>query len=161
MDTNRKRNTAAFSFMAWASFIAAFLAMFIGIYTLEESLSVKGYYAVSALFLTMSAFVLQKVVRDNMEDGHSSRKRNTAAFTFMAWSAFVCALLAMFVGIVNLQQPLSVQGYYAVTALFLTMSSFVLQKTVRDNNEDGSWNAAALEDSIEQKEARSTDIFAQ
>ncbi|MBD0382533.1 hypothetical protein ICC18_20655 [Paenibacillus sp. WST5] len=141
MFTNRKRNTTAFTFMAWASFIGAFLAMFIGIYTLEEALSVKGYYAVCALFLTMSAFVLQKVVRDNMEDGYGSRKRNTTAFTFLAWSSFALALLGMFIGIINLQQPLSVKGYYAVTALFLTMSSFVLQKTIRDNHEDDALQA--------------------
>ncbi|WP_240344041.1 YiaA/YiaB family inner membrane protein [Paenibacillus sp. SYP-B3998] len=84
----------------------------------------------------MSSFVLQKVVRDNLEDGYGSRKRNTSAFTFMAWSSFSLALIGMFIGIINLEQPLSVKGYYAVTALFLTMSSFVLQKTVRDNNED-------------------------
>nr|WP_274318792.1 YiaA/YiaB family inner membrane protein [Paenibacillus qinlingensis] len=136
MMNQRKRNTTAFTFMAWASFIGAFVAMFIGIYTLEESLSVKGYFAVCALFLTMSAFVLQKVIRDNLEDGYESRKRNTSAFTFLAWSSFALALLGMFIGIINLEQLLSVKGYYAVTALFLTMSSFVLQKTVRDNNDD-------------------------
>nr|WP_312886231.1 YiaA/YiaB family inner membrane protein [Paenibacillus plantarum] len=54
----------------------------------------------------------------------------------MAWSSFALALLGMFIGIINLDQILSVKGYYAVTALFLTMSSFVLQKTVRDNNDD-------------------------
>ncbi|WP_268796025.1 YiaA/YiaB family inner membrane protein [Paenibacillus sp. Soil787] len=54
----------------------------------------------------------------------------------MAWSSFALALLGMFIGIINLEQLLSVKGYYAVTALFLTMSSFVLQKTVRDNNDD-------------------------
>ncbi|MEB4798059.1 YiaA/YiaB family inner membrane protein [Paenibacillus chondroitinus] len=137
----RKRNTTAFTFMAWASFIGAFLAMFIGIYTLEESLSVKGYFAVCALFLTMSAFVLQKVIRDNLEDSYDSRKRNTSAFTFLAWSSFALALLGMFIGIINLEQLLSVKGYYAVTALFLTMSSFVLQKTVRDNNDDAPLQA--------------------
>ncbi|MGO4271998.1 YiaA/YiaB family inner membrane protein [Paenibacillus sp. TAF58] len=71
-----------------------------------------------------------------MEDGYGSRKRNTSAFTFLAWSSFALALLGMFIGIINLEQLLSVKGYYAVTALFLTMSSFVLQKTVRDNNDD-------------------------
>ncbi|WP_235941404.1 YiaA/YiaB family inner membrane protein [Paenibacillus puerhi] len=76
-------------------------------------------------------------MRDNQEDGEGeSRRRNTGAFTFLSWTAFGTALLAMFIGIFNLNQPLSVQGYYAVTALFLTMSSFVLQKTVRDNKED-------------------------
>ncbi len=136
MFTKGKRNTSAFTFMAWASFIGAFLAMFIGIYTLDEVLSVKGYYAVTALFLTMSSFVLQKVVRDNMEDSNNGRKRNTPSFTFLAWSSFGLALLGMFIGIINLEEPLSVKGYYAVTALFLTMSSFVLQKTIRDNTED-------------------------
>jgi hypothetical protein len=61
-------NTPAFTFLAWASFVLAFLAMFIGIYTLDASLPVKGYYVVSALFLTMSSFVLQKTIRDNQED---------------------------------------------------------------------------------------------
>lgn len=132
----RKRNTTAFSFMAWAAFASAFAAMFVGIYTLEEILSVKGYYAVAALYLTMASFVLQKTIRDNQDDGYSGKKRNTGAFTFLAWTAFATALLAMFIGIYNLDQPLSVQGYYAVCTLFLTMSSFVLQKTVRDNKED-------------------------
>lgn len=63
-----RRNTQAFTFMAWASFVLAFLAMFIGIYTLDASLPVKGYYAVTALFLVMSSFVLQKTIRDNQED---------------------------------------------------------------------------------------------
>ncbi|AEI41537.1 hypothetical protein KCX80_15930 [Paenibacillus mucilaginosus] len=137
----RKRNTSAFTFLAWTSFASALLAMFIGITTLEETLSVKGYYAVSALYLTMASFVLQKTVRDNQEDGAQARRRNTGAFTFLSWTAFSTALLAMFIGIVNLEQPLSVQGYYAVTALFLTMSSFVLQKTVRDNKEDSEMYA--------------------
>ncbi|WP_242310676.1 YiaA/YiaB family inner membrane protein, partial [Bacillus cereus group sp. BfR-BA-01524] len=40
----------------------------IGIYTLDETLSVKGYYLIGTLFLTMSCFVLQKTIRDNEED---------------------------------------------------------------------------------------------
>lgn len=140
-----RRNTAAFSFMAWASFACAFLAMFIGIYTLEESLSVKGYYAVAAMYLTMSAFVLQKTIRDNQDDAASGKRRTTVAFTFLSWVAFATSLAAIFIGITNLNQPLSVKGYYAVCTLFLTMSSFVLQKTVRDNKEDEEIRAAAYE----------------
>ncbi|MFT9848763.1 YiaA/YiaB family inner membrane protein [Aneurinibacillus sp. REN35] len=64
----RRRNTKAFTNMAWAAFILSFAAMFIGIYTLDAPLPVKGYYIVSALFLTMSSFVLQKTIRDNQED---------------------------------------------------------------------------------------------
>ncbi|MEK8128545.1 YiaA/YiaB family inner membrane protein [Paenibacillus filicis] len=79
-------------------------------------------------------------MRDNQDDAAEGRRRNTGAFTFLSWAAFATALIAMFIGIVNLNQPLSVQGFYAVTALFLTMSSFVLQKTVRDNKEDQDTN---------------------
>lgn len=64
----RRRNTQAFTFLAWVSFIAAVIAMYVGIYHLNESLSVKGYYAVTAAFLIMSSFVLQKTIRDNEED---------------------------------------------------------------------------------------------
>jgi hypothetical protein len=64
------------------------------------------------------------------------RRRNTSAFTFLAWVSFVAAVIAMYVGIYHLKEPLSVKGYYAVTAAFLIMSSFVLQKTIRDNEED-------------------------
>ncbi|NGQ94876.1 hypothetical protein G3578_06720 [Brevibacillus sp. SYP-B805] len=67
-----RRNTPAFTFLAWASFVLSFLAMFIGIYTLDASLPVKGYYVVSALFLTMSSFVLQKTIRDNQEDDRNA-----------------------------------------------------------------------------------------
>ncbi|TYR81778.1 hypothetical protein FZC66_08075 [Priestia megaterium] len=70
----RNRNTTAFTFLAWTAFITALLAMFIGIYTLKEPLSVKGYYAVGTLYLTMSAFVLQKTIRDNEEQKQNERR---------------------------------------------------------------------------------------
>jgi len=73
---NKKRNTPAFTFLAWASFVAAFAAMYIGIWTLEEPLSVKGYYAVTAMFLVMSSFVLQKTIRDNQEDSEQNMPSN-------------------------------------------------------------------------------------
>lgn len=125
-------NTTAFTFLAWASFILAFCAEYIGIYNLQEPLSVKGYYAVSAAFLIMSSFVLQKTIRDNQTE----ERRNTSAFTMLAWISFVAALISQYIGVYYLDQPLSVKGYYAVTAAFLVMSSFVLQKVIRDNHED-------------------------
>jgi hypothetical protein len=72
----RRRNTPAFTFLSWTSFVLAMFAMFIGIYTLDASLPVKGYYAVTALFLVMSAFVLQKTIRDNAEDDEKNGLNN-------------------------------------------------------------------------------------
>jgi hypothetical protein len=133
----RKRNTAAYTLMVWTSFAAAVIAEFVGLYTLEEPLSVQGYYAVTAILLIMSSFSLQKVIRDNQEDDFNGvKQRNTPAYTFLIWASFVLAAGFEFIGIVNLKQPLSVQGYYAVTGAFLIMSSFALQKTIRDNYED-------------------------
>lgn len=68
------------------------------------------------------------------------RRRNTQAFTFLAYAAFAAALLAEYIGIWYLEEPLSVKGYYAVTAAFLVMASIVLQKTIRDNQEDDDAN---------------------
>ena len=71
----RKRNTQAFTFLAWTSFVCALSGMLIGIYTLDETLSVKGYYLIGTLFLTMSSFVLQKTIRDNEEDNEHLPKK--------------------------------------------------------------------------------------
>ncbi|WP_274382333.1 MULTISPECIES: YiaA/YiaB family inner membrane protein [Paenibacillus] len=59
--------------MAWAGFILAVLAQYIGIYVLEEPLYVKGYYAIAGAFLIVACLVLQKTIRDNEEDSiHTS-----------------------------------------------------------------------------------------
>jgi uncharacterized membrane protein YiaA len=138
----KRRNTPAFTFMAWGAFSIASLFYFIGIWTLDQALSVQGYYAVCGVLIIICSFVLQKVVRDNEEDryireyDHTHRMRNTSAFTFMAWGGFCLAIMFEYIGLYNLQEPLYVKGYYAIGAAFLLVSCLVLQKTVRDNEED-------------------------
>lgn len=68
--------------------------------------------------------------------GRTMKRRNTQAFTFLAWTSFVCVLSGMLIGIYTLDETLSVKGYYLLGTLFLTMSCIVLQKTIRDNEED-------------------------
>ena len=149
MNFYRRRNTAAYTFMAWTAFVLAAGFEFVGIYTLNEPLSVQGYYAVSGVLIIISAFMLQKVIRDNDEDeflqeqNMSHRKRNTSAFTFLSWSGFVIAVLFEYIGLYTLEEPLYVKGYYAIAAAFLIVSCFVLQKTIRDNEED-DYNLGAL-----------------
>jgi uncharacterized membrane protein YiaA len=138
----RRRNTPTYTFMAWGAFILAFGFEFGGIYSLKQPLSVRGYYAAVAILLIITAFVLQKVIRDNDEDhflreqNHLHRKRNTSAFTFLSWIGFVLAILFEFIGLTTLQEPFYVVGYYAIAAAFLIVTSLVLQKTIRDNEED-------------------------
>lgn len=62
--------------------------------------------------------------------------RNTPAFIFMAWGAFFLFLLLMIVGLMYLQEPLMVKGYYFMGSVGLISSAFTLSKVLRDNQED-------------------------
>jgi uncharacterized membrane protein YiaA len=64
----RKRNTFAFTGLAWASFILALSFILVGIWNADWELVEKGFYAGSFLWGVSAAFVLAKVVRDNEED---------------------------------------------------------------------------------------------
>jgi len=66
---HRKRNTAAFTFLAYFTLGAGVLLFSIGLYnasTLE--LNEKGYYIACMLLVAVGAILTQKVVRDNEED---------------------------------------------------------------------------------------------
>ncbi|WP_240702923.1 YiaA/YiaB family inner membrane protein [Cohnella luojiensis] len=81
-------------------------------------------------------------MRDNDEDDYlreqnvHHRKRNTSAFTFLSWVGFILAVAFEFIGLTTLEEPFYVVGYYAIAAAFLIVTSLVLQKTIRDNEED-------------------------
>jgi uncharacterized membrane protein YiaA len=50
--------------------------------------------------------------------------------------------------------PLVEKGYYAVCACFLIMSSFVLQKTIRDNAEDDAYEKEHMPKKFEKEESK-------
>lgn len=64
----KKKNTLAFTGLAWASFVLALAFIIVGIWNAPWALVEKGYYAASFLWGVSAAFVLSKVVRDNEED---------------------------------------------------------------------------------------------
>jgi uncharacterized membrane protein YiaA len=70
------------------------------------------------------------------EINYHHRMRNTPAFSFLAWGGFLLGILFEYVGLWNLQEPLYVKGYYVIGAMFLMVTCLVLQKTIRDNEED-------------------------
>jgi uncharacterized membrane protein YiaA len=82
------------------------------------------------------------------------RRRNTQAFTFLAWTSFVLSCAFMFIGLYNMDAPLVEKGYYAVCACFLIMSSFVLQKTIRDNAEDDAYEKEHMPKKFEKEETK-------
>ena len=66
----RRRNTQAYTFMAWVSFVLALGIFFISLYNADWPLMEKGLYAALVLWLVSATFTLQKVIRDNAEDEH-------------------------------------------------------------------------------------------
>ncbi|WP_082418919.1 YiaA/YiaB family inner membrane protein [Massilibacterium senegalense] len=68
MAKNRRRNTPAFTMLAWLGLILFTGLILIGLYTLKEPLMVKGYYLMGTIGVIISSFTVAKVVRDNQED---------------------------------------------------------------------------------------------
>jgi uncharacterized membrane protein YiaA len=64
----KKRNTSAYTFMAWGSFALSMIIYFISIWNVEWELVEKGLYSTLFLWAVTSAFTLAKVIRDNEED---------------------------------------------------------------------------------------------
>jgi len=63
------------------------------------------------------------------------REPDSAAWLFFVRITFVLAVLAMALGIYHLPVSPWVQGFMGMAALFLTGSSIILSKTLRDQHE--------------------------
>ncbi len=68
-----QKDTAAWIFQCWASFILAFGTTGIGVYFLPVDLWVRGFMWMGMLFTVGSSFTLAKTIRDQHE---SERFRN-------------------------------------------------------------------------------------
>lgn len=62
-----QRDSAGWIFFVKTSFVCAMLAAFVGIYCMPSDLWIKGYMAMSALYLVGSSFTLAKALRDQHE----------------------------------------------------------------------------------------------
>jgi hypothetical protein len=64
-----QKDTTAWIFQVWVSFLASMAAMIVGILHLPVDGWVRGYMAMGTLFTVGSAFTLAKTIRDNYEAG--------------------------------------------------------------------------------------------
>ncbi|MFI8828007.1 YiaA/YiaB family inner membrane protein [Streptomyces sp. NPDC053431] len=65
------------------------------------------------------------------------KQQNTAAYYLQAVISFGLALVAVTVGIYQLEASAWVRAFLAVSVLYLTTSAFTLSKVVRDRQEAG------------------------
>lgn len=72
------------------------------------------------------------------DDTTTSRSANTTAFFVMSGVSFAVALLALTIGVWNLEVGAWERGFLALGALFLVTSSFTLAKCVRDAQEQST-----------------------
>lgn len=82
MNRYRRRNTPAFTFLAYFTFAAGVILFVVGLYNANLELNEKGYYIAVMLLVAVGAILTQKVVRDNAEDNEIleelKRKENKA-----------------------------------------------------------------------------------
>lgn len=65
---HKRRNTAAFTFLAYFTLFAGICLFAIGIYNADLELNEKGYYIAVMLLIIVGSILTQKVIRDNSED---------------------------------------------------------------------------------------------
>lgn len=61
------KNTSAWRFQVWATFILTFGGLLIGIFIMEGDLWVKGFMAMGVIATVSSCFTLAKTLRDDHE----------------------------------------------------------------------------------------------
>ncbi|CAL9374495.1 hypothetical protein SUDANB37_00954 [Streptomyces sp. enrichment culture] len=78
----------------------------------------------------------QRRILDAMSDT-PVKQQNTAAYYGQAVASFAVALLAVALGIANLEADVWVRAFLGIAVLYLTTSAFTLAKVVRDRQEAG------------------------
>lgn len=68
MQKHRRRNTPAFTILAYFTLVVGVFLFSIGLYNADMELNEKGYYIAVMLLVAVGLILTQKVVRDNAED---------------------------------------------------------------------------------------------
>lgn len=70
-----------------------------------------------------------------MEQPNDAFLKDTSAWIFQVWAAFVISFVASLVGIAYLPLVLWAKCFVALAYVFTVSSAFTLAKTIRDNHE--------------------------
>jgi hypothetical protein len=135
MQTLIQRDTKAWQFQVWASFlIAAFLCgvglAFLPGRDLDRAFMVMGYF-----FCLSAAFVLAKFVRDSEKAQTERRVADTPLFKLVVWGGFFLAMGLTGWGLLRMEVSETYKAYLGVSWLYLITCTFTLAKMLRDRHE--------------------------
>jgi hypothetical protein len=68
----------------------------------------------------------------------TSQQKPSAAFFIQSVISFAVALIALVIGVINLQVDVWVRGFLSVGVLYLVTSTFTMAKVIRDQQEASS-----------------------
>lgn len=129
------RDTKAWTFQVWTSFLLAVFLCGVGLAwlpgkDLDRAFMVMGYF-----FCLSAAFVLAKFVRDNEKAQAEGRSADSPMFKFVVWIGFFLAMALTGWGLLRMEISETYKAFLGVSWLFLITTTFTLAKTLRDRHE--------------------------
>lgn len=129
------RDSKAWQFQVWASFMIAVFLCAVGLaylpgQDLDRAFMIMGYF-----FCLSAAFVLAKFVRDNEKSVAEGKIVDTPAFKFVVWGAFFLAMALTGWGLFRMEVNATYKAFLGVSWLYLITCTFTLAKTLRDKHE--------------------------
>ena len=130
-----QRDSKAWTFQVWASFIIAVFLCGVGLAylpgkDLDRAFMVMGYF-----FCLSAAFVLAKFVRDNEKAKSDVRVTETPLFKVVVWGGFFLAMTLTGWGLMRMEVNDTYKAFLGVSWLYLITCTFTLAKTLRDRHE--------------------------
>lgn len=129
------RDSKAWQFQVWASFMIAVFLCAVGLaylpgQDLDRAFMIMGYF-----FCLSAAFVLAKFVRDSEKSVADGKVADTPAFKFVVWGAFFLAMVLTGWGLFRMEVNATYKAFLGVSWLYLITCTFTLAKTLRDKHE--------------------------
>ena len=135
MQTQIQRDTKAWGFQVWASFLIAASLCGIGLAYLPGRDLDRAFMIMGYVFCLSAAFVLAKFVRDQDKARIERRTPDTPMFKLVVWGAFFVAMTLTGWGVVRMEINETYKAFLAVSWLYLITCTFTLAKTLRDRHE--------------------------
>ncbi|HSV54049.1 MAG TPA: YiaA/YiaB family inner membrane protein [Burkholderiaceae bacterium] len=129
------RDSKAWQFQVWASFLIAVFLCAVGLAylpgkDLDRAFMIMGYF-----FCLSAAFVLAKYVRDSEKSKGEGKMADTPAFKFVVWGGFFLAMALTGWGLYRMEVNETYKAFLGVSWLYLITCTFTLAKTLRDKHE--------------------------